>query len=399
MVQVIGPDLAGTVIKTVSLRRIEMTQNKKRRSDKGFLGMTKLLFVVFAVALTAIACGSPDAPAVVEEPVVADEAETGSNGAVNLTESAIASALWGDHVTITIEDGSFNFVSNGIPNHELPDVYLVPAEGNEPPFGDDDPSEFDVIAPEDLLIDSPIDVNITTNPVYSEEVTENTLGQIGIMISGVQMFNDYEDFEGTIALEDNVTVDGASFIDPCNGHPLANGLNYHYHGLPYCITDNVDVEGEHSTMIGVLLDGFPVYGNKDEAGVTITSADLDECSGHFGPTPEFPEGIYHYHLTDDQAPYSINCFHGEIEYSTERRGGPPGEEGGEGNGAPPGEGGEMREGGGGGPDFAGAAETLGVSESELRDALGGPPPDFDGAAEQLGVSVETLLDALGETNR
>lgn len=248
------------------------------------------------------------------------------------TSDAVQSLAWSDNVVITVNaDNTFTFESNGIPSHELPDVYLVPADGNEPPFGDDDPSEFQVKTPEDLFIESTVTATITTTPVYSDTITKNSLGQIGVMISGAQMFNDYEDFENTIALHDNLTIDGASFIDPCNGHPLANGLHYHYHGIPYCITDNVDVEGEHSTMIGVLLDGFPVYGNKDAGGITIGSAALDECNGHFGPTPEFPDGIYHYHLTDDAAPYSINCFHGEVEYSTERRGPPPGA----GEGGPP----------------------------------------------------------------
>jgi hypothetical protein len=40
-------------------------------------------------------------------------------------------------------------------------------------------------------------------------------------------------------------------------------------------------------MLGVLKDGFPIYGDKGESGVIVTNADLDECSGHTGPTPEF----------------------------------------------------------------------------------------------------------------
>jgi hypothetical protein len=64
------------------------------------------------------------------------------------------------------------------------------------------------------------------------------------------------------------------------------------------------------------------------------------------------------------------------------------------------------------PDFAAAAETLGVSEADLKAALGVPEtpperdemghpiggrpprPDFAAAAEQLGVSEEALLEAL-----
>ena len=49
---------------------------------------------------------------------------------------------------------------------------------------------------------------------------------------------------------------------------------------------------------------------------------------------------------------------------------------------------------GGAPDFA-AAATLGVSEDDLRNALGAPPPDFEAAAATLGVTVEALQEALG----
>jgi hypothetical protein len=29
------------------------------------------------------------------------------------------------------------------------------------------------------------------------------------------------------------------------------------------------------------------------------SGDLDECNGRFGVTPEFPQGTYHYYITDE----------------------------------------------------------------------------------------------------
>lgn len=52
--------------------------------------------------------------------------------------------------------------------------------------------------------------------------------------------------------------------------------------------------------------------------------------------------------------------------------------------------------GGGPPDFAVAAEQLGVTEEELVAALGDPnqEQDFEAAAEELGVTVEELEEAL-----
>ncbi len=60
-----------------------------------------------------------------------------------------------------------------------------------------------------------------------------------------------------------------------------------------------------------------------------------------------------------------------------------------------------------GPDFAAAAQKLGISEAKLREALGvptnpqatpgqrPPKPDFKAAAAKLGITEQQLVDALG----
>ncbi len=309
--------------------------------------------------------------------------ETGSENTVDTavdTTTAVESGLWGDNVTVTIgDDGTWNFVSDGIPNHELADQYLVPGGDFTPPVDETEVSIYDAA---DVITETPLDVDITLNPVYSDTVTETSLGIIGVAISGAQIFNDYEDQDRSfVAVDDNFTVDGVTFVDTCNGHPLAlnaGGGNYHYHGVPYCITDAIDVEGEHSTMLGVLADGFPIYGPTDEDGVAVDRADLDECNGEFGPTPEFPDGIYHYHIMEDMSPYMPDCYHGEVTVTANDQGAGPG-------GAGP---------GGAAPDFTEAAATLGVTADELTAALGEPPFDLDAAAEILGVTPEELEAAL-----
>ncbi len=48
---------------------------------------------------------------------------------------------------------------------------------------------------------------------------------------------------------------------------------------------------------------------------------MDECNGHFGPTPDAPEGIYHYHTTltngegDLGFPYFVLYYHGVVDES------------------------------------------------------------------------------------
>ncbi|HEY9613069.1 MAG TPA: hypothetical protein V6C93_27225 [Allocoleopsis sp.] len=59
-----------------------------------------------------------------------------------------------------------------------------------------------------------------------------------------------------------------------------------------------------------------------------------------------------------------------------------------------------------GPDFAAAAQKLGISEAQLKEALGVPTtppapgerpprPDFKAAAAKLGITEQQLVDALG----
>jgi hypothetical protein len=77
------------------------------------------------------------------------------------------------------------------------------------------------------------------------------------------------------------------------------------------------------------------------------------------------------------------------------------EDGETGRGGPGGPGGPGGQGGPGGPrpDFATAAQKLGITEDTLMQALGDPqkgPPDFAEAASTLGIKEAELMEALGE---
>ena len=85
--------------------------------------------------------------------------------------------------------------------------------------------------------------------------------------------------------------------------------------------DALLVENGHSPLIGFADDGWPIYGpvgwrnDGSKTGVVLLSSytgssdssgnaayvegsgDLDDCNGLVSPTPEFPEGIYHYVMT------------------------------------------------------------------------------------------------------
>ncbi len=230
------------------------------------------------------------------------------------TADGLMLASWGDTVSVSFADGTLRFVSDGIPNHERQAEYAVPTAGVRVP----DASSAVAIA--DPTVAQNYDFTITTTPVLADEPTSTSLGTIGVMISGAALFNPYEGDGSTVATASNFTVlndagQQVAFLDACNGHPTPMGA-YHYHALPKCITAIVDEDGGASHIIGVAFDGFPIYGDRAIDGTQLTTADLDECSGIFSPTPEFPDGIYHYVLLDTaDSSSSIRCFSGVVDGS------------------------------------------------------------------------------------
>ena len=139
---------------------------------------------------------------------------------------------------------------------------------------------------------------IPLNPAVNSAHSATPLGPIGIALNGVPFFNQYA------GPSQPLTGEKASF-DRYWGHPQQSGM-YHYHVEPHYLTT---VKATKSSLLGFLLDGFPVYG-PEENRVTIVDSVLDVYHGHFGVTADYPNGIYHYHFTTD-APYlNGNGFYG-----------------------------------------------------------------------------------------
>ena len=174
------------------------------------------------------------------------------------TRSAVVDANWSDNVTITIDDEAktFRFQSDGIPSHGFAEKYLIPNDPNDQPFSDKPASAFTIVDSTDFKAGE-VDATITTQPNYVEMVTDTSLGRIGVALSGAQLYNDYENLERTIvAKDDQVIHDHVAFLDDCNGHTLADGTSYHYHGIPLCITAELDKADSHS--IAVVFRVWPI---------------------------------------------------------------------------------------------------------------------------------------------
>jgi hypothetical protein len=203
-------------------------------------------------------------------------------------------ATWASNVTVTYGDCTLTYVSNGLPNHSRDAEYALPNMGVMVP------GAATAYAAADPTVAQRYSFTINTCKTIATDGTKTSLGNIGYMISGAGLFNPYEGDGSTVALGSNFSVKNTSgtdvyFVDACNGHPTPMGL-YHYHGLPACVTSQVDAANGPSHIIGIAVDGYPIYGNRDIDGNEISGEKLDACNGITSATPEFPGGVYHYVL-------------------------------------------------------------------------------------------------------
>lgn len=228
--------------------------------------------------------------------------------------SAVKAAAWTSNVSITVIGTSISISSDGRPSTTY---WTRLAEYALPDNGIRVPTAATAHAASDPTVIIPTTVTIPAVPTWSATTTKTSLGTIGIMVSGATLFNAYEGDAGTVALSSNFFVTDSAgtkvyFVDRCNGHPTPQG-EYHYHGVPTCIRGPVDGATGPSHLIGVALDGYPIYGDRDAHGALVRVSRLDACNGIYSSTPEFPHGIYHYVLPDSTtASSSIGCYHGVL---------------------------------------------------------------------------------------
>jgi hypothetical protein len=256
-------------------------------------------------------------------------AAASSNNAATTNAYALAyqALAWQSGATVSFPSNcTMTINSTGVPPFHAA-YYLAPTSTQYPntvaytPVSDTAMS----LVPYTLSAITSVSATINICPTKASSTTTTNMGTIGYMISGEAIFNPYEGGPSPPpAMSDNVsytfssggTQYTASFIDQCNSHPtpLANGYDWHHHGIPTCLVATVDGSTGPSHLIGIALDGFPIYGGRDINGNTISTSQLDACNGITSPTPEFPSGAYHYVL-----PYnvtgkysSLNCYSGTV---------------------------------------------------------------------------------------
>lgn len=148
------------------------------------------------------------------------------------------------------------------------------------------------------IVSGNITFKIPINPTKATSAQATPMGPIGVSLNGVPFYNQYA--AGGSPLTNEILG-----FDQYGGHPQQQG-QYHYHAEPFYITAS---KGK-SILLGFLTDGFPVYGPL-ENGKTVVSKDLDAYHGHSHTTTEYPNGIYHYHITSDDPYINGSGFYGK----------------------------------------------------------------------------------------
>jgi hypothetical protein len=246
--------------------------------------------VMSIVAAGVAACGNASTSPSPVAPTSTSATTTTSPATPTTTPAATTQAIYsqfsGNGVSVTI-DGSIAVIrTSNTPDHKSPYWGLGHANYEAPHAGM-------AINPHSIATQN-LTFRITTAPASAARTSDTPLGPIGISVTGVVFYNQYA------AMRQPLTSEIVSF-DRYNGHPSPQN-QYHYHFEPVSITS-----ASRSRLIGVLLDGFPVYGPIDSNGAT--PSDLDSCNGHTAATTEFASGIYHYHTTT-AVPYISGCFRG-----------------------------------------------------------------------------------------
>jgi hypothetical protein len=286
-----------------------------RRGQYCLCGLAAALLVIPTVV---VGCGGGA--------VASSTTTTTSSTPTNPYAVAYESVAWGTTVTVSFPSScEITITTTGQPDYTPNAYYLAPASGTDTVVAHTAVSNtpLALISYTAMIKPALEGAKVTLNdcPTKLSTTTATNLGAIGYLISGTAMFNPFEMNGTTPAVADNGSYtftdsnnvqQTAWFIDQCNSH--SNGTTWHAHGNPSCVTSQVDTSTGPSHIIGIALDGFPIYGGRDINGNVISVSQLDACNGITSATPEFPSGAYHYVLpigvTTKYA--SINCYGGTV---------------------------------------------------------------------------------------
>ena len=217
-----------------------------------------------------------------------DSEDTSEFSHCEMIQSSVSNAGFNDSVGVTCDDNYAYITSSTYPDHDLMNGITGTNEQIPVPA-------VDYAAP------------IKLNPVLSDVLTSIDAA-VGVAVNGVPIYDysaagDLDIYNYDAGLDTLVLGQ----LDTCGGH-AGRGDDYHYHAAPTCMQDAMSNLSDDS-ILGWGYDGYPLYGDNNPDGSTISEDALDVCNGQvdddFG---------YRYHTSSD-APYIIQCLVGEIDTS------------------------------------------------------------------------------------
>ncbi|MEW7277079.1 YHYH protein [Aquimarina sp. 2201CG1-2-11] len=195
-----------------------------------------------------------------------------------------------------ISGGNVIFTTNDLPDHKSP--YYLDTEWESSLYEAYNGSNTSFNLNPNRIAAQNITITIPLHPAEASNKEATALGTMGLAVNGVVFYNQYA------GPNNQPLTSEINSFDQYLGHPQQQG-GYHYHQEPVYLTNKFG----NDTFLGLLADGFPVYG-PIENGDEITNADLDDYHGHVGVTADFPNGIYHYHITSEDPYINGNGFFG-----------------------------------------------------------------------------------------
>jgi hypothetical protein len=312
----------------------DLESQRRRASRGGLLKVAVYSIAGAAVALPSSSCGDDSGPA--EAQALCGLSNNSFNSSAKVQAQSVYS--W------SCSDAARILTGNGIPDHPV-------SQGN-------------FATP---ISAQNISVSFTMTPATTGAVTGGAMN-VGYAINSVKLdpgtagtcistATSTTPGGGCVAVNGHdpwrIEALGGAFAfgtDESNAHVQPNG-QYHYHGMPEGILQRLN-KGQAMALVAFAGDGFPIYArygytdpsdssspikamtgswqkkatpDLDRPVVAIFpmgtftqdyqfvagSGDLDECNGRTGVTPEFPEGIYHYYITDTY-PYIQRCVKGRL---------------------------------------------------------------------------------------
>lgn len=175
-------------------------------------------------------------------------------------------------VTLSVSSGVVKAASDGQPDYESNYFKSADACHEDYTGAIQNPN---LIYPQNYVVGFPLSPDTNAQSMMGTAV-------VGLAVNGIPIYGDFA------APGDDIYQEAKTF-DRCGGHPQMSG-RYHYHAEPYALSY------DDGGFIGVMRDGYPIYGRKDPDG---TYPSLDAYGGHTGVTIDSPSSaVYHYHVNE-----------------------------------------------------------------------------------------------------